>query len=185
VVYRGVGGEPVPWRVITYRLPAEPSRHRVAVWRELRRLGAVGLQQGTWAVPDGEPFAARLAQVVGQIKAAGGQPVVLAVAEEEASAAQLEALFTAQREAEWGEFVADCGRYEAELAGEVAQGKFTLAGLDEEEQSLDRLRRWYRTIRARDLFGAASAMLAEHRLNDCAAALEDFAEQVCQARERP
>jgi hypothetical protein len=32
--------EPVSWRVITYRLPAEPSRHRVAVWRELRRLGA-------------------------------------------------------------------------------------------------------------------------------------------------
>src|SRR5215831_17921439 len=39
--------EPVSWRVITYRLPAEPSRHRVAVWRELRRLGAVSLQQGT------------------------------------------------------------------------------------------------------------------------------------------
>jgi hypothetical protein len=33
----------------------------------------------------------------------------------------------------------------------------TLAELDEDEQSLDRLRRWYRTIRARDLFGAPSA----------------------------
>jgi Protein ChrB, N-terminal len=175
----------VPWRVITYRLPAEPSRHRVAVWRELRRLGAVGLQQGTWAVPDGEPFEAGLAQVAGQIKAAGGQPVVLAVAEEEAGAAQLEALFTAQREAEWGEFVADCGKYEAELAGEIAKGKLTLAELDEEEQSLDRLRRWYRTIRARDLFGAPSATLAERRLKDCAEALEDFAEKVYLARERP
>ncbi len=43
------------------------------------------------------------------------------------------------------------------LAGEVAKGKLTRAELDEEEQSLDRLRRWYRTIRARDLFGAPSA----------------------------
>jgi len=34
------------WRLITDRLPAEPSRHRVAVWRELRRLGAVTLQPG-------------------------------------------------------------------------------------------------------------------------------------------
>ncbi|HMC37410.1 MAG TPA: chromate resistance protein ChrB, partial [Actinomycetota bacterium] len=25
------------WLLITYRIPAEPSRHRVAVWRELRR----------------------------------------------------------------------------------------------------------------------------------------------------
>ena len=69
------------WQVITYRLPAEPSRHRVAVWRELRRLGAVSLQQGTWAVPEGEGFDAGLADVAEAIKTAGGQPVVLAVAE--------------------------------------------------------------------------------------------------------
>jgi hypothetical protein len=178
-------GEPVSWRVITYRLPPEPSRHRVAVWRELRRLGAVGLQQGTWAVPEGEPFKAGLSQVVEEIKAAGGQPVVLAVADDQASAAQLEALFTAQREAEWGEFLSDCGKYETELAGEIAKGKLTLAELDEEEQSLDRLRRWYRTIRARDLFGAPSAPAAERRLKECTGALEDFAERVYQARERP
>ena len=173
------------WRVITYRLPPEPSRHRVAVWRELRRLGAVSLQQGAWAVPDGEPFEAGFAQVVEEIKAAGGQPVVLAVADDQVSVAQLEALFTAQREAEWGEFLSDCGKYEAELADEVAKGKLTLAELDEEEQSLDRLRRWYRTIRARDLFGAPSATVAERRLKECTEVLEDFAEQVYQARERP
>jgi ChrB-like protein len=178
-------GEPVSWRVITYRLPPEPSRHRVAVWRELRRLGAVALQQGTWAVPDGEPFEVGFTQVVEAIKAAGGQPVVLAVAEEEASAGQLEELFTAQREAEWAEFLSDCGKYETELAGEIARGKLTLAELDEEEQSLDRLRRWYRTIKARDLFGAPSAAVAERRLKECTEALEDFAERVYQARERP
>src|SRR5215468_6288915 len=90
---------PVSWRVITYRLPAEPSRHRVAVWRELRRLGAVALQQGTWAIPDGEPFDAGVAQVVDSITAAGGQPVVLTIADDEANATQLEGLFTEQREA--------------------------------------------------------------------------------------
>jgi hypothetical protein len=171
--------------VITYRLPSEPSRHRVAVWRELRRLGAVALQQGTWALPRGEPFEAGFAQVVESITAAGGQPVVLAVADEEASVAQLEALFTREREAEWAEFLADCGKYENELAGEVAKGKLTLAELDEEEQSLDRLRRWYRAIKARDLFVAPSAAAAERRLKECAGALEDFAERVYEARGRP
>ena len=176
---------PVPWRVITYRLPPEPSRHRVAVWRELRRLGAVPLQQGTWAVPEGEPFEAGFAHVVEAIKAAGGKPVVLTVAGEETSAADLEELFTAQREAEWGEFLSDCGKYEAELGGEVVKGKLTLAELDEEEQSLDRLRRWYRTIKARDLFAAPSAPVAERRLKECTEALEDFAERVYQARDQP
>jgi hypothetical protein len=172
------------WRVITYRLPAEPSRHRVAIWRELRRLGAVPLQQGTWALPEGEPFDAGFAHVTEAITAAGGQPVVLVVADDQASVAQLEALFTEQREAEWGEFVSDCGKYEAELADEVAKGKLTLAELDEEEESLDRLRRWYRAIRARDLFGAPAAATAEQRLKECADALEHFAEQVYHAREQ-
>jgi Protein ChrB, N-terminal len=177
--------ELVSWRVIIYRLPAEPSRHRVAIWRELRRLGAVPLQQGTWAVPQGEGFDAGFAQVTAAIVAAGGQPVVFAVAGRDAEDAQLEAQFTGQREAEWSEFVADCGKYEAELAGEVAKGKLTLAELDEEEQSLDRLRRWYRAIRARDVFGAPSAPLAERRLKECAEALEEFAGRVYQAREQP
>jgi hypothetical protein len=174
----------VSWRVIIYRLAAEPSRHRVAIWRELRRLGAVPLQQGTWALPQGdERFDAGFDQVTAAIQAAGGHPVVLSVADQDAAEAQLEGLFTGQREAEWAEFVADCGKYEAELDGEVAKGKLTLAELDEEEQSLDRLRRWYRTIRARDLFGAPGAPLAERRLKECAEALERFAEQVYQARE--
>jgi hypothetical protein len=173
----------VSWRVITYRLPAEPSRHRVATWRELRRLGAVPLQQGTWAVPGGEPFDAGLAQVMEMITAAGGQPVILTIADEQASVSRLEELFTEQREAEWAEFIADCGKYEAELASEVEKGKLTLAELDEEEQSLERLRRWYRAIRTRDLFGARAAPAAERRLKDVTEALEQFADQVYQARE--
>jgi len=55
--------------------------------------------------------------------------VVLAVADDRASTAQLEALFTEQREAEWAEVLGDCGKYEVELAGEVAKGKLTLADM--------------------------------------------------------
>jgi hypothetical protein len=112
------------------------------------------------------------------------RPVVLAVAEEEASVRRLEALFTAQREAESGEFSGDCGKYGSELAAEVAKDKLTVAELDEEEQSLDRLRRWYRAIRTRDLYGAASAADAERRMKECAEALKGFAERVYRAREQ-
>ncbi|MGN6792038.1 MAG: Chromate resistance protein ChrB, partial [Streptosporangiaceae bacterium] len=94
------------WRLITYRLPAEPSRHRVAVWRELRKLGAVPLQQGTWVLPEGEGFDAGLTQVIATISDAGGQPVVLRVDDDDdAGTVSLVDLFTAQREAEWGEFL--------------------------------------------------------------------------------
>ena len=40
------------WRLFIYRLPPNPSRTRVAVWRELRRLGALPLQQSVVVVPE-------------------------------------------------------------------------------------------------------------------------------------
>ncbi len=39
------------WLVLVLRLPSEPSRDRVAVWRELRKGGAGQLGQGSWALP--------------------------------------------------------------------------------------------------------------------------------------
>src|SRR4029450_980471 len=39
------------WLVLLARLPAEPARHRMALWRELRRSGAIPLGQAGWAGP--------------------------------------------------------------------------------------------------------------------------------------
>jgi len=174
----------VAWRLLTYRLVAEPSRHRVAVWRELRRAGAVSLQQGLWAIPPGDAFDAALDRAVALIERGDGDAFVFEVIPTDASMARVEALFSAEREAEWVEFVDECAKFDAEIAREIAKKKFTLAELDEEEQNLDRLKRWYRDLRARDLFGAPTAVLAERRVKECEELLEDFAERVYQARDR-
>ena len=173
------------WRVLTYRLSGDQSRHRVAVWRELRRVGAVALQSATWAIPAGDRFDEGLERATALVKRSGGQALCFEVAASEETVAAVEALYTAEREAEWVEFCSECDKAEAELHREIEKEKFTLAELDEEEQNLDRLRRWYRELRAKDLFGAPSAALGERRLKDCVDLLEDFAERVYQARERP
>ena len=167
------------WLLLLVRLPAEPSRHRVAVWRELRRAGALSVGQGVWALPQAGVFAQALDRAVALAERGDGEAIVVeATGRSEADAARLEVLFTAAREAEWAEFLADCGKYEAELDKEIATAKFTLAELEEEEQSLERLRRWHRDLRARDLFGAPSAAAAEQRLKHCAERLEDYTDRV-------
>jgi hypothetical protein len=87
-------------------------------------------------------------------------------------------LFTADRTAEWTEFLADCGKFDAEIDKELRIQKLTMAELEEEEQSLERLRRWYRDIRARDVFGAPQAAEAEQQLKHCTERLEHYTEQV-------
>jgi hypothetical protein len=151
----------------------------VAVWRELRRVGAVSLQQATWAVPAQRDFLAAVARAVDLIERADGDALVFdAVPQGETMAERLEALFTADREQEWAEFLGECTKFEREIAKEIRIKKFTPAELDEEEQSLARLRNWFRELRARDLFGAPSREQAEARLKECTERLEEFAERV-------
>jgi hypothetical protein len=170
---------PVGWTVLALRMPTEPSRHRVAVWRELRRAGALSLGQGVWALPATPAFEQGLERAVALIGRGGGDALLLdARGRDTTQSERLEALFTAAREEEWTEFLAECTKYEDELDRELAQEKFTLAELDEEEQSLERLRRWHRDLKLRDLFGAPSASEADRRLKRCQARLEDFAEHV-------
>lgn len=173
------------WRILTYRLETEASKHRVGIWRELRKAGAVSLQNGTWAVPSGPDFEAAVNRALALIDRANGKAMIFEVNPAESAMASLEELHVAEREAEWGEFVSDCAKFEAEIASEVAKEKFTLAELDEEEQSLDRLRRWHREIKSRDIFGAPASGAAEERLRHCSAVLESFAHQVYEARQGP
>jgi hypothetical protein len=167
------------WIVLLFRVPAEPSRHRVAVWRELRRTGAVSLGQSAWLAPAARAFTDRISRAVELVEAAGGEAIVLdASGHQPADADRLAAAYTAAREAEWVEFVADCGKYLAEIDAEITKGKLTLAELDEEEQSLERLRRWHRELRLRDVLGAPSAAGADRRLKACEAKLEDYTNRV-------
>ena len=165
--------------MLAVRVPAEPSRHRVAVWRELRRAGAVPLGQGCWVVPDVPAFTGRIARATQLAGRGGGEVLVLrAAGRGQADAARLEQLFTQARQAEWAEFLADCGKFSAEIDAEIGKDKFTLAELEEEEQSLDRLRRWHRELAARDVFRAPGAAEAAQQLKHCTEKLAGYTDQV-------
>jgi hypothetical protein len=167
------------WLVLVVRVPADPSRHRVAVWRELRRAGAVLMGQGVWAVPDAPVFADGIARTVELAERGDGEVTVLTAAgRTEPDAARLEALFTADRDDEWAEFVAECAKFDAEIDHEIRIGKFTMAELEEEEHSLERLRRWHRELAARDVFGAPAAAEADQQIKHCTERLVDYTERV-------
>ncbi|WP_091519673.1 Chromate resistance protein ChrB [Microlunatus soli] len=167
------------WQVVLLRLPSSPSRHRVAAWRRLRKAGALSLGPGVWAVPDVPAFVEHLDHAVDNARRAGGEAIVLqSRGREPQDKAALRAMFEAARNEEWAEFLSDCAKFRAELAKEIRIAKFTLAELEEEEQSMQRLRRWHRELTARDVFGAAAAADAGLALKDCVAACEDYAERV-------
>jgi hypothetical protein len=40
------------WLLLAYKVPRKPSASRVYVWRKLKRLGALSVQDGVWVLPD-------------------------------------------------------------------------------------------------------------------------------------
>lgn len=178
--------EKVRWVVLVIRLPAGPSRHRVAIWRELRHLGALTLAPGVWAVPATLAFQPGIRRAEELARRADGRVLVLdADPHDAATSTLLTAEFTAARQEEWAEFVADCDKYEAELAKEQRKGKLTLAELEEEEHSLERLRRWWRDLKARDALSLPEATQAEQHLKRCEQLLDAYADNVYRAVHQP
>lgn len=168
-----------PWIVVLARLPAEPARHRMALWRELRRSGAIPLGQAVWAVPEVTAVHPLLERLADLVEAANGTLLLLSARGfTEDDVARLEELYATIREQEWSEFDADCGKYLAELDKEERLGKYTLAELEEEEQSLDRLRRWYRELRSRELIGIPATTDSATALKHCEERFARYADRV-------
>jgi hypothetical protein len=61
------------WLILVYQLPREPSRYRVAVWRKLRTLGAIYLQDGAVALPEDAVTREQLEWLQLRVREAGGK----------------------------------------------------------------------------------------------------------------
>jgi hypothetical protein len=174
-----------PWELLIYRLPTQPSRVRVAVWRELRRLGALPLQHGVVAVPAVERFRARLAEIEHRIETEGGSSYRFAL--DNLDAAQGERLrgeWNALREQEYAEIVEECEtKFAKEIEFEIFRGNLTSGEAEEIEADLDKIRAWFARVGERDLFGAANRAEAERAIGGSGELLEDFVERVYRAEE--
>jgi hypothetical protein len=161
--------------LLTYKVPADRSSARVAVWREVRRSGALQLQKSVVAFPDTDDFRTAVTRVRAAVADVGGTVLALrAEPVESEDDARLEAAWNEARAAEYGELAAECEKLVAEIDKEFAKEKFTLAELDEEEAELEKLRSWHGRIRARDVHGCEAAGEAEASLERAAEAVSRF-----------
>ena len=132
------------WVLLVYKLPREPSRHRVAVWRKLRDLGALYIQDGVAALPEDAVTREQLEWLQLRVREAGGEATLWearpgTLAEE----AKLVATFRASREE----------AYRAIVAGaERVRRKAEMGGGDTLAEQLGKLEREFRAERRRDYF---------------------------------
>ncbi len=174
----------IKWLLLTYKVPAEPSAKRLALWRRLKGLGAVYLQNGVCLLPKTDEHVRRLKVLENDIVNMEGDCVLLeTIALDRQQEEKVISRFKADRDDQYQELLGRCQGFEAEIAKEIAIQKFTYAELDEEETDLKKLENWYEKIRKLDFYDAPLAAAAQARLLDCKALLDRYAQMVYDAHD--
>lgn len=172
------------WLMLIYKVPAEPNRKRLAIWRKIKALGAVYLQNGVCVLPPENDHTRRLKMVENEIVEGGGEAILLnANGFDKVQSDRIVARFTTERNEAYAEFIERCGGFEDEIRRESEAGKFTYAELEENDEDLRKLRSWLEKIRKLDFYGASLASDAEERLARCVDLLDRFADQVFEAQD--
>jgi len=151
---------PAGWLVLIYRVPSEPTRLRSTVWRRIKSLGAIYLQNSCAALPATGNAERSLRKLRREILDMSGTAVLMSC-DVLAGEQEVRTAFQAARNDEYEEIVDKCEDFLQQVKKEYTANHFTYAELEENEVDLVKLRNWFARVRDRDVFGAAAAGLRE------------------------
>lgn len=174
------GALPKSWLVLVYRVPTEPSKNRVSVWRELKRQGALFLQNCVCILPDSPACRKGIGAAIEKVAAAGGTHFFFLVNKLDApQTQQLISSFRRLSAKEYEEIVEECQtKFIKEIEFERRRENFTYEESEEIREDLEKICRWFERIVARDWFQAGQREHVAKLLAHCEQLLEDFEEEV-------
>jgi hypothetical protein len=166
------------WLLLIYTVPAEPTRKRAYVWREVKKVGAVYLRDGVCILPERPDTTVSLSAIAAKIQEFEGEATIVRAAILDAARAEaVFAQFNSARAAEYLEISREAERLLQHVARETEHRDFGFAELEELEEDLTKLKRWTSQVQSRDYFPNSSSGQAEELLARCDEALADFLEQ--------
>jgi hypothetical protein len=165
------------WLVLIYRVPPEPTRLRSTVWRRIKSLGAIYLQNSAAALPASAATERALRKLRREIIEMNGTAVLLSCAVL-AGEPDVLSTFQAARNDEYEEIVDKCEDFLQQVQKEYTANHFTYAELEENEVDLVKLRNWFAKVRDRDAFDAEGRQAAEKAIDGCEQSLETYAARV-------
>src|SRR5437764_7381536 len=139
--------KPTSWLLLLFSLPTNRNTERVAVWRRLKKLGAVQITTSTYLLPDQPVQHEQFQWLAQQIRDYGGDSTLVRAQEIEGlTKEKVVAMFNDVRAKDYGELRKTLQRFMArrrKMDAETAAGE------------IERLTRQFREIRKVDFFDSA------------------------------
>jgi hypothetical protein len=165
------------WLLLVYRIPPEPTRLRAGVWRKIKGLGAIYVQNSVAALPVSASSERAFRTLRAEIGQLGGSAYVF-TSSIIAGQPQLVEAFNTARDDEYEEIVDRCEDFLQQVRKEYDANHFTYAELEENDEDLTKLKRWLDKVHARDVLGAKGFERTVAALTKCEQSLEDYAARV-------
>ena len=172
---------PTKFLVLVYRMPAKPTAGRVAVWRLLKKAGAVYLQDSVCVFPDLPRVRRDLDSVLDRIDEKNGSYHLLPLRRlSEDEDAKVVALFRDQASNHYLEIVEDCEvNFVKEIEFEHFRQNYTYEEAEEIRMEFEKLCTWFERVQGRDWFDAPHRSEAQQWLRRCERMLEGFEASTC------
>ena len=138
------------WLLLLFSLPATHKTARVALWRSLKKSGAIQIKTSTYLLPDAPPHYELFQWLAKQVKDYGGDSTLIRAQQIEGlSDEKIIGLFNSAREVEYGELSDSARKLGRNKGGKGFNGE------------LEKLKKSFRAIREIDFFDAPKAHVVE------------------------
>ncbi|NWF77167.1 MAG: hypothetical protein HXY36_00975 [Chloroflexi bacterium] len=166
------------WLLFTYWLPAEPSRKRVYIWRQLKKLGALSMEGTGWLLPKAEPFETRIKDVLSSVEEMEGTANLYSVTDfSEAQEQRAINRFQQEREREYGEIIKECHKMLRHIERECQQQEFNFEEVQELEGDLGKIKRWLSEAKERDFWDVTMREEVDKLIKEAEARLAAFTQE--------
>jgi hypothetical protein len=172
------------WLMFSYWLPPEPSRKRVSVWRQLKKIGALSTGAG-WLLPNTDPFSKNFSELARNVEEMGGTANLYLVNHfTEEQEQRTIAKFQQEREKEYSELIAECHKALKHIEWEYDRKEFNFEEVEELEGDVEKIKRWLVEISKRDTFQSSVRNEVENTLNKVEESLAHFIEKTYEVTEK-
>lgn len=164
--------------VLSYSLPTKPSKARLHVWRQLKKIGAVNVES-LWVVPHSKDKLVELQNLVKDIQGFNGTGMLLIGKPAEArDEERIKATLSESSNEEFTELAGVCDKFLAEIESEIAKENFIFAEVEENEEELEKIKKWYDKILKRSVYESPLRKAIVDKIKSCESSFDRFSKIV-------
>ena len=166
------------WLLFSYWLPPEPSRKRVFIWRQLKKIGALSTEGGGWLLPKREPLSTNITDIAHTVEEMGGTTNLYMVTHiSEVQEQRAIAKFQQEREREYSEIITECQKAFKHIEREHQVRRFNIEEVEELEGDLEKVKRWNSEAKKRDFWEVGARNEVDRLISEAEASLADFTQK--------